>query len=81
MLLVFYIVAFVALSVWPRQIAKPMHLVILPHADVFAPVAPPIRSLTLDIVLDKVTLVAVAIGPSKDTMALFHTLDVVSFEL
>ena len=81
MLLVFHIVAFVALTIWPHQRAIAMHLVILPHADVFAPVAPPIRSLALDIVLDKVTLVAIAIGPSRDTMALFHTLDVVSFEL
>ena len=81
MLLVFYIVAFITLSIRPHQCAIPMHLVILPHADVFATVAPPIRSLALDIVLDEVTLVAIAIGPCEDTMALFHTLDVVSFEL
>ena len=81
MLLVFHVVAFVALSIWPHQCSIPMHLVIFPHADVFTTIAPPIRPLALDIVLDKVSLVAITIGPCEDTMALFHTLDVVSFEL
>ena len=81
MLFVFHIVAFVALTIWPHQRAIAMHLVILPHANVFATVAPSIRSMTLDIVLDEVTLVAIAIGPSEDTMAFFHALNVVAFEL
>ena len=81
MLLVFHIVAFIALSVWPHQRAIPVHLVILPHADVFATVAPPIAPFTLDIVLDEVTLVAIAVSPSEDTMAFFHALNVVAFEL
>ena len=81
MLLVFHIVAFVSFSIWPHQRAISMHLVVLPHANVFTTIAPPIRSLALDIVLDKVALVAIAIGPSEDTMAFFHALNVVAFEL
>ena len=81
MLLVFHIVAFVAFSIWPHQRAISMHLVVLPHANVFTTIAPPISSLALYIVLDKVALVAIAIGPSEDTVTFFYTLYVVSFEL
>ena len=33
-LLVIHIVTLIALSIWPRQRAIPMHLVVLPWADV-----------------------------------------------
>ena len=63
MLLVLKVVTLVALPIRPDQHAITVHLVLLPHAAVLAPVAPPIRAFALDIVRLEVPHVEVPIGP------------------
>lgn len=58
-----------------------MHLVVLPHPSVLAPIAPRISPFTFDVVLCEVALIAIAISPSKDTMALLDSIEIVSFKL
>ena len=58
-----------------------MHLVVLPHTSVLAPIAPRISPFTFDVVLCEVALIAITVGPSKDTMALLDSIEIVSLKL
>ena len=81
MFLVLDVLALVALTVRPLEDASAVHLVVLPGAVVLAAIAPSVRALTLDVVGDEITLVAVAVSPGEHAVSLFDTSRVVAFEL
>ena len=78
--LVFKVVAIVAFTIRPFEDTVPVHLVIFPHSDVLAAVAPLICTFTLDVVVHEVALINIVVAPSEPTEAFFHSFLIVAFE-
>ena len=81
MLLVLDVLPLVALPIGPAQDSETIHLVHPPHADILSPILPIISSFALNVVVFKVSMVAVAVSPCEGTKSHLYALFIVPFEL
>ena len=80
-LLILLVLSFVAFAIGPDKCAGAVHFVFGPLAIVFAPIAPFIGALPLDVIFHELPAILVSICPSELTEALLHTLSIVALEM
>ena len=81
MLLVLDVVSLVALPIGPAQDSVAIHLVSPPHSDILTPILPLIAPFALNVVVFKVSLIAITVGPCEGAETHLYALFVVPFEL